>query len=151
MPDFCHHGLMAALIWLVAGVAFVAAEVLSGDFVLLMLGLGALGAAGADAMFGSLAADVAVFALLTVGLIVLARPALKRRLASTDYVPTNVHALVGGKATVVSEVDARTGQVKIGGEVWSARALAEGAVFEPGRSVTVVEISGATAIVWDEP
>lgn len=142
---------MTALIWLVAGIALVAAEVVSGGFVLLMLGAGALGAAGADALFGSLAVDVTVFTLVTIGLFVLARPALKRRLAATDYVPTNVDALVGGKATVVAEVNATTGRVKIGGEVWSARALTEGMVIEPGRAVRVVEISGATAIVVDEP
>lgn len=142
---------MAALIWLVAGIALAAAEVVSGGFVLLMLSAGALGAAAVDVIFGSTAVDVGVFAALSVGMLVLARPVLRRRLAVTDYVPTNVHALVGGKATVVAQVDARAGQVKIGGELWSARTPAEGMVIEPGRAVTVVEISGATAIVVDEP
>lgn len=141
---------MAALIWLIAGVVFVAAELLSRGFVLLMLGVGALAAAGADAAFGSLPVDAGVFALVSVGLLVLARPALKRRMTEIAYQPTNAEALVGGPATVVAEVDQHGGRVKIGGEVWSARAALAGHVFEPGHAVTVVQISGATAIV-DEP
>jgi membrane protein implicated in regulation of membrane protease activity len=39
--------MTAAVIWLIAGLALIAAEVLSGEFVLLMIGGGALAAAGA--------------------------------------------------------------------------------------------------------
>ena len=41
-----------------------------------------------------------------------------------------------------------TGQVKIGGEVWTARAYMEDQVLEPGTSVDVVKIQGATALVY---
>ena len=39
------------------------------------------------------------------------------------------------------------GQVKIGGEVWTARAYDEDEVFEPGARVEVMKIDGATALV----
>ena len=39
------------------------------------------------------------------------------------------------------------GQVKIGGEVWSARSYDEDEVFEPGTRVEVMKIDGATALV----
>ncbi len=142
---------MAAVLWLVAGVLLVAAEVLSGDFVLLMLGAAALAAAGSSALFGSLVIDVAVFAVTAVGLIVLARPVLKRRLAVTHHTKTNVEALLGDQAVVVSQVDAHSGQVKLRGEIWSARTYDETEVLEPGRSVTVMDIAGATAVVWGGP
>ncbi len=140
-----------AAVWLVAGVLLVAAEVLSGDFVLLMLGAAALAAAGSSALFGSLVVDVAVFAVTAVGLIVLARPVLKRRLAVTQHTKTNAEALVGNKALVMSRVDAHSGQVKLRGEIWSARTYDETEVLEPGRSVTVMDIAGATAVVWGGP
>jgi membrane protein implicated in regulation of membrane protease activity len=44
-------------------------------------------------------------------------------------------------------VDGNGGQVKIGGEVWSARAYDEDRVIEPGTRVEVMEIDGATALV----
>jgi membrane protein implicated in regulation of membrane protease activity len=52
-------------------------------------------------------------------------------------------------ALVVERVDAHHGQVKIGGELWSARSYDGHAVIEPGRNVDVMSIEGATAYVFD--
>ncbi len=37
--------------------------------------------------------------------------------------------------------------MKIGGEVWTARAFDPGQAMEPGETVYVYEITGATALV----
>ncbi len=140
-----------ALLWLIAGVLLIGAEVLSGDFVLVMIGAAALGAAGSSALGMPLGVDVAVFAMLALGLVVLARPALKRHMIGQRELKTNVDALVGKQARVVSTVDVQGGQVRIDGQLWSARALDETQVVEAGRTVTVMEIAGATAVVWAEP
>lgn len=142
---------MAALLWLIAGVVLVAAEVISGELVLLMLGAAAVGTAGVAALGAPLWLDAVVFAALSGGLVLLARPALKRRLEQGSTVQTNVNALIGARATVESTVDAQDGRVRIGGDVWSARALDETQVLETGRTVTVMEISGAVAVVWAQP
>ncbi|HEX7659483.1 MAG TPA: NfeD family protein [Pseudonocardiaceae bacterium] len=140
---------MAALIWLVVGVVLMVAEVLSGTFVLFMLGLAALVSAGLAASGLPLPISVVVFAAVAAGGLTLARPALVRRLQrGSEHIKTNTEALVGRKAIVVSRVDAHEGQVKIGGELWSARSFDETEVLEPGRSVTVMGISGAVALVW---
>ena len=52
------------------------------------------------------------------------------------------------RAGVVERVDAHGGRVKIGGEIWSARALDGDQVLEPGTNVQVAEIQGATALVY---
>ncbi|MBK1783066.1 NfeD family protein [Prauserella cavernicola] len=143
--------MTAALIWLIVGVGLIVAEVLSGDFVLLMLGLGALVGAGSAALTGNAIVDVIVFAVASIGLLVLARPALKRRFLSGPGVKTNADALVGAQAVTMSTVDSRGGQVKLAGDVWSARSIAEGTVIAPDTTVTVVEIAGATAVVSAEP
>ncbi|MGH3865755.1 MAG: NfeD family protein [Pseudonocardiaceae bacterium] len=141
---------MAAVVWLVAGFAMIAAEVLSGGFVLIMLGVAALAAAGvAEVGFGP-GLELAVFAGTSLALTTLARPVLKRRL-HTAHVPTNIEALVGDKAIVVSTVDAHGGKIKLRGELWTARTFDETEVLEPGRAVRVMTISGATAVVWGEP
>jgi membrane protein implicated in regulation of membrane protease activity len=44
-------------------------------------------------------------------------------------------------------VDASDGRVKLAGDVWSARNVHEGEPIEPGTTVTVVEIAGATVVV----
>ncbi|MEV5542165.1 NfeD family protein [Saccharopolyspora shandongensis] len=64
---------------------------------------------------------------------------------------TNVGALIGKKAIVESTVDAANGRVRIDGDVRSARAFDETQVLETGQTVTIMDISGATAAVWAEP
>lgn len=140
--------MLVSVLWLIAAVVFVAAETLSGDFVLVMLGGGALAAAGASALGLPLGWDAAVFAVISLGLLFLARPALKRRMSVGQELKTNVEALPGKTAIAETEVTVRGGRVRIDGELWSARALDETQVIETGQTVTVVEIAGATAVVW---
>lgn len=141
-----------ALVWLIVGIALIVAEVVSGDFVLIMLGVAALFGAGAEVLTGNLVIDVAVFAVASVGMLLLVRPALKRRFLAGPTHHTGIEALIGARAVVVSTVDAAAGQVKLAGEVWSARSLGEHLPpIAPGTPVTVVEISGATAVVSAEP
>ena len=143
---------MAALIWLVVGILLAAAEVATGDFFLLMLGGGALAAAGfAGVTDGPVWLDAIVFAVVSVGLVVGVRPPLLRRVRRGPALPTNVDALLGKQATVLERVDHHGGQVKLSGEVWSARAYDQTQVLEPGRTVIVLEINGATAVVSEEP
>lgn len=137
---------MAALFWLIGGIALIAAEMLSGDFFLLMVGVGGLAGAGAEAAFGNTAVTCVVFAVVSIGLVTFARPWLQRRLHG-ELVHTNTNALIGRKAVVVAAVDGQGGQVRLDGDVWSARAFDDRAPISPGTSVTVVEIAGATAVV----
>ena len=141
--------MTAAVIWLIAGLALIAAEVLSGDFVLLMLGGGALAAAGASLFGLGALGGTLVFAVASVLLLFAVRPVLHRRL-HREATPMHHEALVGGPAVVVARVDGQGGRVRIGGELWSARSFDGVQVIEAGRQVTVVSISGATALVLAE-
>jgi membrane protein implicated in regulation of membrane protease activity len=136
-------------IWLLAGVVLIGAEVLSGDFVLLMLGVGALAAGGVAALSGLVVLQLIGFVLVAGGLVTLARPPLRHRLQGSTKILTNTEALLGSRATVVATVDKSDGRVRIGGEIWSARSM-DDKVLEPGTDVTVVEISGATAVVLEQ-
>jgi len=51
------------------------------------------------------------------------------------------------QAVVIDQVTGDGGSVKIGGEIWTARAYDEDAVLEPGARVDVMQIQGATALV----
>lgn len=134
------------MFWLIAGIAMLGAEVLTGTFVLLMLGGGALAAAGSSALLGtSLPLSALVFAVVSVLLLAGARPALRRRthveLEAADNSPVGHHGLV------VVRVDEVSGQIKIDGELWSARSMEHDRVFEAGEWVTVLRLSGVTAMV----
>jgi membrane protein implicated in regulation of membrane protease activity len=141
--------MSAALIWLIVALGLAAGEALTGDMFMLMLGGGALAAAGSSWLLGlPIWTDGAVFLVVSVLLLVLVRPALRRRLTPAKGLPTGVKALEGKSALVLDRVARDEGQVKIDGQVWTARPLNEGDVFEPGERVTVMQIDGATAMVW---
>ncbi|CRK50992.1 conserved exported hypothetical protein [Rhodococcus sp. RD6.2] len=145
-------GDVAAVIWLVGGVLLAAAEAATGDFFLLMLAGGALSAAGFSALTDlPVWVDALVFALVSAALIVGVRPALLRRYAQPPVLPTNTAALPGKHALVLEEVSEHQGQVKLAGEVWTARPLDHTEVYPQGTTVTVMEIDGATAVVWRGP
>ncbi|WP_127783075.1 NfeD family protein [Rhodococcus sp. X156] len=143
---------MAAVIWLIAGIALAAAEVATGDFFLLMLAGGALAAAGVTAVTDApLWVDGIVFAVVSVGLVAGVRPSLLRRVRRGPALTTNVDALVGSRATVLERVDPHGGLVKLAGDTWTARTSDGSQVLEPGQTVLVLEIDGATAVVAEEP
>jgi membrane protein implicated in regulation of membrane protease activity len=136
-----------ALIWLIAALALAGAEALTGDFFLLMLGGGALAAAGSSLIFDDVWVHGAVFAVVSVLLLVLVRPALRKHFMAGTGLPEPAKALEGKAALVLDRVGQHQGQVKLDGEVWTARPLNDADVFEPGDHVTVVKIDGATAVV----
>ena len=137
---------MIPLIWAIAGVVLVVAEVLTGGLVLLMLGGAALGTAAVAATGVPLGADLAVFAVLAGLFVLVARPAVRRRLAVHDPVNTGTRALLGTRGEVVETVAPGTGTVRLRGSLWSARSLHDDDL-PAGTAVVVVDISGATAVV----
>jgi membrane protein implicated in regulation of membrane protease activity len=140
---------MPALIWLIAALALAGAEALTGDLFLLMLSGGALAAAGSAAVFDwPIWTDGAVFLVVSVLLLVLVRPALRRRFAAGTGLPEPMKALEGKSALVIDRVARHEGQVKLDGEIWTARPLDDADVYEPGDHVTVMRIDGATAVVF---
>ena len=139
---------MPGWIWLSAAVVLSIAEALGGEFVLLMLGAGALITAGLALVVPDvLWLQLLIFAISSVALVMLARPALLRRFHAPAQIKSGVEAIVGSKATVISTVDSHGGQVKIGGEIWSATGVEGHRSLPPGTPVTVVEVRGATAVV----
>ncbi|MFC4373732.1 NfeD family protein [Nocardia halotolerans] len=143
---------MAAIVWLIAGIVLAAAEMLTGDLTLLMLGAAALGTAGVSAATDlPVWGDALVFAAVSGVLFLGVRPALRRRFGTPPPNPTNADALPGKTALVLEEVAEYSGRVKLDGEVWTARPLDPNESYEPGVSVYVMKIDGATAVVWKGP
>jgi len=112
-----------------------------------MLAVGALAAAVASGLGGDVVVQVLVFAVVSVALIAVVRPIATRHRSQRPQLVTGVDALKGKQAVVLERVDSAGGRIKLAGEIWSARSLDTGQVYEVGREVDVVDIEGATAIV----
>ncbi len=138
---------MAPWAWFVGAVLLSIAEMLGGEFVLLMIAGGALAGALTAVFTDALWVQLLVFALTSVVLVVGLRPQLKKRYLKPSEIKTGMDAVIGSKAVVISTVDDNGGQVKIGGEVWTAVGVDGHRPLTPGTQVTVVEVRGATAVV----
>jgi membrane protein implicated in regulation of membrane protease activity len=144
---------MGWIVWLVVACAFGAGEVLigSGSFFLAPFAVGAALAAGAASAFDETAAWV-VFIVASVAMLAALRPLVHSRLMrGTPTLRTGGAALVGKHAVVLERIANHegVGRVRIDQEVWTARSLDDERVIEPGTSVEVVDIKGATALVME--
>jgi membrane protein implicated in regulation of membrane protease activity len=141
--------MQIALSWLIFALALAGAELVTGDMFLVMLGGGALAAAVTAWLTNwPILGDGAVFLVVSVLLVVLVRPALRQRLTPARGLPTGIEALEGKSAVVLDRVARDAGQVKLDGQIWTARPYNDGDIYEPGDSVTVMHIDGATAVVF---
>jgi membrane protein implicated in regulation of membrane protease activity len=139
----------AAVLWLIFALVLAGAEALTGHMFLVMLGGGALAAALTSWLTDSPAwVDGAVFLVVSVLLLVSVRPVLRRRLTPAEVPRMGIEALQGKPALVLERVARDNGRVKLDGQVWTARPLNDGEVYEAGESVTVMQIEGATAVVF---
>jgi membrane protein implicated in regulation of membrane protease activity len=139
MPDW--------VLWTIAAGVLAVGEMATVSFFMGPIAVAALAAALAALVGGGLAIQLVVFIAASVAAIAVLRPIARRHLKVPAQLRTGTSALVGTQAVVLERVDGDGGQVKLAGEVWSARAYDEDEILEPGERVHVMQIDGATALV----
>jgi membrane protein implicated in regulation of membrane protease activity len=138
------------LVWVIVAAVLSVAELLTLTLAAGLLAVAAGAAAVTAALGVSAAGQAAAFAVAGGVSMAVVLPAVRRHRRAAHPARSGVAALVGRNALVVEPVDAHHGRVRIGGEVWSARAFAPGQVIPAGAVVDVFEIDGATALVYAE-
>ena len=140
---------MNDLLWLVAGVGLLVAELFTLTVVLGMLGVAALVAAAVAFAGLGAAAQAVAFVAASSGLLLFARPPVQRMLnKGDDGRSTDARALSGSTAMVVERISEHSGQVRLNGELWRARPYAGTADVEAGLPVSVAAVEGATLLVY---
>jgi membrane protein implicated in regulation of membrane protease activity len=135
------------VLWMVAAGLLAVGEMFTLGFFLGPVAVAAVVAAIVALAGGGVALQWIVFTAVAAASLLVLRPIARRHLRTPVQLRTGTAALVGARATVLERVDGHGGQVKIGGEVWSARSFDEDQAFEPGARVEVLKIDGATALV----
>ena len=138
----------AWVIWLIIAVLLGLTEIFTLTAALGLLGGAALITSAFAALGLPVPLQLLLFALASAAGIVLLRPIAARHVHQPRLQRFGVEALVGRTAYVVREVTGRDGTVRIGGEEWTARALDESLVIPAGAAVDVIQIDGATAVVY---
>jgi len=140
--------MMAWIVWLIVAAALGVAELMTTTFALGIIAIGALVAAGAGALDLGLPFQVLAFVVASGAGLGFVLPVARRHVKQPPLLKTGPAALVGRSASVLEEVTWRSGRVRIGGEEWSARSYDETLVIPAGRIVDVMQIEGATALVY---
>lgn len=139
---------MAWIIWLVTAAILGVVEFFTLTVVFGLLSGAAVLAAIAAGLGAPVTVQVLVFAAATAVGMLLVRPIALRHMAGPPLIREGSDALVGRSALVLNEVGISGGLIKLSGEEWSARPLDENEVIAAGTLVDVMEIDGATAVVY---
>lgn len=137
-----------AWLWLLVAAALGVAE-----FFTLTLAFGLLAAAAVVAAIVAgiglpVFLQILAFAAASALGIIVVRPIAQRHMLNPPISTEGAERLVGKGAVVLEEVTAAGGLVKLAGEEWTARTLDESHVIPAGAMVDVMEIDGATAVVY---
>ena len=140
----------AWLLWVIIALGLTVGEILTpGLFFLGPVAVGAVASAAVAAAGLGWLAQLIVFVAGAGASLAVLRPIARAHLRMPHAIRTGAAALEGAQCVVLERVDASGGRVKIGGEVWSARAYDESQVLEPGQRCEVMKIEGATALVYE--
>ena len=138
---------MAAIVWLVLMVVFLAAEASTVSMVSLWFAAGALIALLTALAGGPAWLQTLLFLAVSAGLLLALRPLVKKYL-SPKLTATNVDSVVGSTGLVTAAIDnvSAVGQVKLGAMEWTARSTS-GQPIPVGTLVKVDRIEGVKAFV----
>jgi len=136
------------IFWIAVMIVFIVIELNTINLTTIWFALGAVASALVSLNApSSYVAQVAAFVIISGVAVMLTRP-LARKVAGKS-VHTNADRVIGEEAIVVEQIGdpINLGQVKIFGQVWTAKAKDSESTFEVGESVIVDEIQGVKLIV----
>lgn len=139
---------MSWIVWLIVAGVLGIAELLTTTLALGLIAVAAVVAAVVGVFHLGLPLELVVFVIAAAAGLGVVRPIALRHIEQPPALRTGTAALVGRSAIVLEEVTEHSGRVRIGGEEWSSRAYDESLVIPVGTKVDVMQIDGATAVVY---
>ena len=111
--------------WLIAAGIFFIIEMATIGFLVFWLGIGAILAMLTSFITDSILIQSLVFVITSTLLLIFTRPLVDKFIKVPKEIKTNAYSIIGKKGIVISKINniEGTGQIKIGGEVWSAKSL----------------------------
>ena len=133
-------------LWLIAAGLFFIIEIATVGFLIFWLGIGALFAMVASFFTDNLLIQTTVFVISSSVLIPLTKPIVNKYFDDGKTIVTNAYSLIGKVGIVTTEINTlnSTGQVKVNGEIWSAKADED---IKQGTEVEILKIDGVKLIV----
>lgn len=135
-------------IWLVLSGIFVIIEIVNLSFFIFWFAIGALIAMVASFFIENLVLQIVIFIISSTILLFATKPLVKNFLDKDSGIKTNAYSIEGkvGKVTVDIVPIEGNGQIKVNGEVWSAKSQ-DNQVIPKDTEVIIEKIDGVKAIV----
>lgn len=135
------------VMWLIILVVLALAEAATINLVSIWFAAGALVALLVSLFCQNFWIQLVLFILVSTLCLALVRPLAQKKF-TPHLRPTNLDLLLGQDAVVTEDIDnlASTGQVKVGGQIWTARNEVE-VPIPAGTIVQVLRIEGVKIIV----
>lgn len=139
---------MNSIYWLIAIAVFLVIEIITLGLTTIWFAGGALIAFLLSLAVDNLLLEITVFLIVSFLLLFFTRP-IATRFFNTQRVKTNYQSLIGVDAKVLERIDNfnNLGQVILNGQEWTARAVDDNLIIEPGERVIVKNIIGVKLIV----
>ena len=136
------------LIWLIALIVLIVAELVTMGLTTIWFAAGALVASIAAALHAPVVIQVVLFLIVSLVLLIFTRPVAVRYF-NKDRARTNVESMIGMQGVVISEINnlEGIGQIQVNGQEWTARTRTEGMTLPVGSVVVVVAVNGVKLIV----
>lgn len=133
--------------WLIASGIFFVGEIVTVGFLLFWFGIAGLITMVVSLFTSNIIIQSVVFLVTSVILILSTKPFVKK-FVNKETIVTNANSLIGKKAIVIQEINnlQGTGQIKIGGEIWSAQNETDSVISE-NQEVEIIKIEGVKLIV----
>lgn len=133
--------------WLIAAGIFFVVEIATVGFLVFWLGIGALLAMITSFITDNIIVQTSIFVVSSCILIPLTKP-LADKFTAKKSVPTNSYSLINKHGIVVQDIDPikGVGQVKVNGEIWSAKTEDESKISKD-TEIEVLKIDGVKLIV----
>lgn len=136
-------------IWLIiAGICFII-EIITTGFLVFWFGIGALITLLVSLIFpDNIILQTSIFIISSTFLMFFTKPFVDKFTKSDKKILTNAFSIIGKKGIVTQDINEAhsVGQIKVLGEVWSAKTD-DGSTIEKGTTVEVIKIDGVKAIV----
>lgn len=134
--------------WLIAAGVFFIIEMATIGFLVFWLGIGALLAMVTSFVTDNIFIQALVFVITSTLLLIFTRPLVNKFIKIPKEIKTNAYSIIGKKGIVISKINniEGVGQIKIDGEIWSAKSATDEDIPE-NTEIEIVEIDGVKAVV----
>lgn len=137
-------------IWIGFAVVMAICEAATTQLVSIWFVLGAVAAAVAGIFTPNIFIQLVVFLAISAASLIITRPLVKKLKSKSNTVSTNADRLIGQTGLLISDINSSqdVGQVKVMGEIWSAKS--DFAPVSKNTKVKVKAIEGVKLIVVPE-